>query len=35
MAGIGIEDGSWSPYVHAKKSYGIRAAHDYLTTPDS
>jgi len=34
MAGIGLEDNVWSGFVHAKKSFGVRCAHDSLTTPD-
>ena len=28
MAGFGLTDNIWSPYVNAKRSFGIRAAHD-------
>ena len=28
MAGFGITDQLYEPYVNAKKSFGIRAAHD-------
>jgi len=28
MAGFGLEDNAWSPFVYNKRSFGIRAAHD-------
>ena len=27
-AGFGLTDNSWSPFVHANRSFGIRSAHD-------
>ncbi|KAL4480004.1 hypothetical protein ABPG74_020520 [Tetrahymena malaccensis] len=34
MAGLGLSDEQWNPFSYAKKSYGIRAAHDQLQSPD-
>lgn len=28
VAGFGLSDKSWSPYVYADRSFGIRSAHD-------
>ena len=33
MAGFGLHDEEWAPFVHAKKGYGSRAAHDNAVGP--
>lgn len=34
MSGYGLFDEIYQPFIFAKKSYGVRKAHDKVDTPD-